>query len=332
MDLLIISRHLASPPLGSKQSAPSDEASTHGEEASTSSALPNAALDTLLCILVDSSQSLRVFEDCNGVQTVVKLLKRAQTPRDVRYDPSPDDVFTLNSLRRMKCLEFLYFYLMDEASPRPDLSMGTIEPIQLPSVSLSASSFDALAKPRYFPQSSRNSSSSSDDSFYSSGSSRSSSSSMSTSTSLSSSSMPVHTRNSSTIPQTPPSPTKASTPSQAKLRTLVMLQKEVDFMPVTPKKSHTSRLGVNPLRPSSAPNSPFKNFRPIPDDAGLETRHRDSSDGTSFGGERDRFSAKLENRDMVKTTEQKKEFLGFMLGNVDALVESVKRAGVWGLA
>jgi len=35
---------------------------------------------------------------------------------------------------------------------------------------------------------------------------------------------------------------------------------------------------------------------------------------------------------MVKTTEQKKEFLGFMLGNVDSLVESVKRAGVWGLA
>jgi hypothetical protein len=110
-----------------------------------------------------------------------------------------------------------------------------------------------------------------------------------------------------------------------------MLQQEVDFMPVTPKKSHTSRLGVDPFRPSSAPNSPFKNFRPIPDDANLETRHRDSSE-ESFGGERDHFIAKLGNRDMVKTTEQKKEFLGFMLGNVDALVESVKRAGVWGLA
>jgi hypothetical protein len=109
-----------------------------------------------------------------------------------------------------------------------------------------------------------------------------------------------------------------------------MLQKEVDFMPATPKKSHASRLGVDPLRPSSVPNSPFKNFRAIPDDMNLETRH--SSDGTSFGGDRDHVTAKLENRDMVKTTEQKKEFLGFMLGNVDALVESVKRAGVWGLA
>jgi len=109
-----------------------------------------------------------------------------------------------------------------------------------------------------------------------------------------------------------------------------MLQKEVDFMPATPKKSHTSRLSVDLLRPSSVPNSPFKNFRAIPDDANLETRHS-SSDRASFGGERGHIT-KLENLDMVKTTEQKKEFLGFMLGNVDALVESVKRAGVWGLA
>jgi len=109
-----------------------------------------------------------------------------------------------------------------------------------------------------------------------------------------------------------------------------MLQREVDFMPSTPKKTHASRLGVDPRRPSSAPNSPFKNFRAIPDDTSLETRH--SSDGTTFGGERDNAVSKSEHRDTVKTTEQKKEILGFMLGNVDALVEGVKRAGVWGLA
>jgi len=118
--------------------------------------------------------------------------------------------------------------------------------------------------------------------------------------------------------------------SFAKPRTLLMLQREVDFMPSTPKKTHASRLGVDPRRPSSAPNSPFKNFRAIPDDTSLETRH--SSDGTTFGGERDNAVSKSEHRDTVKTTEQKKEFLGFMLGNVDALVEGVKRAGVWGLA
>jgi len=102
-------------------------------------------------------------------------------------------------------------------------------------------------------------------------------------------------------------------------------------MPVTPKKSHVSRLGINgPLRPSSAPNSPFKNFRVTPDDANTETDRR--SGGNSFTSERDHVISKPEDRDMVKTTEQKKEFLGFMLGNVDALVEGVKRAGVWGLA
>lgn len=47
--------------------------------------LSSAVLDTLLCILVDSSPALRVFEDVNGVQYVVKILKRAGTPREVRY-------------------------------------------------------------------------------------------------------------------------------------------------------------------------------------------------------------------------------------------------------
>ena len=61
-----------------------------------------------------------------------------------------------------------------------------------------------------------------------------------------------------------------------------------------------------------------------------ETRH--CSDGAALGGEQDYSISKLDSRDMIKTTEQKKEFLGFMLGNVDALVEGVKRAGVWGLA
>jgi len=101
-------------------------------------------------------------------------------------------------------------------------------------------------------------------------------------------------------------------------------------MPSTPKKSHASRRGVDSLRPLSVPNSPFKNFRAIPDEATFETRH--SSDGVSFGGEREPVITQLENRDIIKTTEQKKELLSFMLGNVDALVESVKRAGVWGLA
>jgi len=105
-----------------------------------------------------------------------------------------------------------------------------------------------------------------------------------------------------------------------------MLQREVDFMPVTPKKSHASRLGLGPLRPSSTPNSPFRNFRTTPNEA-----NTGRSDGISFASEQEHAISNPEARDMVKTTEQKKELLGFMLGNVDALVEGVKRAGVWGL-
>lgn len=33
----------------------------------------------------------------------------------------------------------------------------------------------------------------------------------------------------------------------------------------------------------------------------------------------------------TRTTEEKKELLGTMLGNVDALVEGVRKAGIWGL-
>ena len=44
-------------------------------------------MDTLLCILVDSSPALRAFEEVNGVQAVVKILKRAGTPREVRWVP-----------------------------------------------------------------------------------------------------------------------------------------------------------------------------------------------------------------------------------------------------
>ena len=223
----------------------------------------------------------------------------------------------------MKCLEFLYFYLMDETSPRSDLSGVAIEPSHLLAAPLSPSPFiDTPIKFPHFAHSSRNASSSSEDSFNSSDSLRSSSSSSSSTTSLSSS---------STTSKTPPSPTKSS--SYTRPRSLLMLQREMDFIPVTPKKSHVSRLSVDPLRPLSVPNSPFKNFRTGPDgNDKMNSASFHERDGAAVGGEQNPAISKLGNQDTIKTTEQKKEFLGSMLGNVDALVEGVKRAGVWGLA
>ncbi|KAI0775406.1 cell division control protein 14, SIN component-domain-containing protein [Irpex lacteus] len=78
------------------------------DSTATSIPLANIVLDTLLCILVDAPSSLRVFESVNGVHTLVKMFKRAATPREVR----------------MRCIEFLYFYLMDESllsQPSQDL-------------------------------------------------------------------------------------------------------------------------------------------------------------------------------------------------------------------
>lgn len=44
-----------------------------------------AVLDTLLCLLVDAPTAIRVFEQVEGVEAVVKVLKRSETSRDIRY-------------------------------------------------------------------------------------------------------------------------------------------------------------------------------------------------------------------------------------------------------
>ncbi|KAJ4472911.1 cell division control protein 14, SIN component-domain-containing protein [Lentinula edodes] len=104
VDLLLASRHVPSS-IDSPASS-----STSSKRGVTPPSLTSAILDTMLCILVDSTPALRAFEECNGVQAIVKILKRAGSPREVR----------------MKCLEFLYFYLLDETKPSiPTTSMST---------------------------------------------------------------------------------------------------------------------------------------------------------------------------------------------------------------
>ncbi|KAL1743118.1 cell division control protein 14, SIN component-domain-containing protein [Schizophyllum fasciatum] len=124
VDLFVVSRHLYLSPddasrkaSGGSQNAPTTP-SASGESGAQSPSLPylsSVVLDTLLCILVDSPAALRMFEECSGVQSVVRILKRAGTPREVR----------------MKCLEFLYFYLLDESAALPT---PKAELINLPSM------------------------------------------------------------------------------------------------------------------------------------------------------------------------------------------------------
>lgn len=86
LDLLLASRHLSSliPLATTMTNTPS---SMRGETPTYTTSIPlsSIVLDTLLCVLVDSSSALRVFEECNGVQAVVKILKTAGMPREVRY-------------------------------------------------------------------------------------------------------------------------------------------------------------------------------------------------------------------------------------------------------
>ena len=119
-----------------------------------------------------------------------------------------------------------------------------------------------------------------------------------------------------TPPRSPTAPTGlASRRPFAKPRALALLQKDVDYTPLSPKKSSrsSSRYGT-PLRSStlgvgipSTPSTPTSSRRPSED-----------------------TSAVVEacNADGTRSTEQKKEYLGTMLGNVEALVAGVRSAAV----
>lgn len=89
LDVLLTSRHV---PWGStsKDSDKSPSPSSNGDGNASTNVNPAfmhltcVTLDTLLCILVDAPQGLRVFEELNGLQIIVKLLKRSGSPREIR--------------------------------------------------------------------------------------------------------------------------------------------------------------------------------------------------------------------------------------------------------
>ncbi|KIK39476.1 hypothetical protein CY34DRAFT_808264 [Suillus luteus UH-Slu-Lm8-n1] len=287
--------------------------------------LTSAVLDTLLCVLVDSSPALRAFEEVNGVQAVVKILKRAGTPREVR----------------MKCLEFLYFYLMDETPThvRPDetethslpSSPITTRPnspllpenkiFARPSSGASNISFACTST-----RSSSNSSTSSSSFFVSSGSSST------TSTSFDSIRTPSPIKKSSSTsaftssdPRTPPSsppliPFNArKIPAPLQSRSMLMLRKEVDYEPLSPKKPGGFRPGLG-ITDTPIPTTPSM------------SRLRETTSSKTFSSSRtEDTEARTSRHDRVRTIDEKKEILGSMLGNVDALVDGVRKAGIWGL-
>jgi len=101
-----------------------------------------------------------------------------------------------------------------------------------------------------------------------------------------------------------------------------MLRKDIDYVPQSPKKISRSGFGTSKH-------------------ASISRTELESEDDCRWlghptpGGQHDpeemsSGSRKLD-RGVIRTTEEKKELLGTMLGNVDALVEGVRKAGIWGL-
>lgn len=110
-----------------------------------------------------------------------------------------------------------------------------------------------------------------------------------------------------------------------------MLRKDVDidYVPISPKKPRP--LGVTPkvreLRELSTGSRSMPLLGTHPKDPFDISRHHYGRDtGSDEHGKSKRLGYHG-----IRTTDEKKEILGGLLGNVDALVEGVRKAGIWGL-
>ncbi|KAF9555343.1 CDC14-domain-containing protein [Agrocybe pediades] len=358
LEVFLASRHVPSTSDVNQKSKPTTTTPPH---------LSSITLDTLLCILVDSSTALRAFEEVNGIQSVVKILKRAGTPREVR----------------MKCLEFLYFYLLDETPNSDDLKRNDpsppptrpATPIKAPKPYLSSTPMHPSSRygsSTFSLSTSRNAMSTSTSS---TASSRSTSGSSFCSTSSNASSFtaassvpasptkdafpaaltrpPVKTpakRITTPYHRSPPtSPPFSSAAKYPQLRSMMMLKKDVDYVPQSPKKeglgarlAHRKSLSTSTISTYSRSRSQLSLSESKRDDveanvmsimdAHIISPTKPVGGGGNIPGTTENSDKKHEREGKWKTTEEKKELLGTMLGNVDALVEGVRKAGIWGLA
>jgi hypothetical protein len=118
---------------------------------------------------------------------------------------------------------------------------------------------------------------------------------------------------------------------------------DIDYVPISPKKTKFARidsLGTSSIAPKVRELrdlSTGSRSMPTLSNASVATSTKDPF-GTSraYGhdtepdehGKQDGLGY---SRSRVRTAEEKKEILGGMLGNVDALVDGVRKAGIWGL-
>ncbi|KAG6330352.1 hypothetical protein ID866_8739 [Astraeus odoratus] len=256
--------------------------------------LSSAVLDSLLCILVDSSPALRTFEEVNGVQAIVKILKRAGTPREVSTDLSVNTVladihptkytFTEARTKNLPSSAFGYFKSINYIFVIIFVINRLIYIVVLDLVHI-------VVKKSY-----------------------------------SASALPPDPH---TPPGSPPPGSDFAKPMTRAVqsRSMFLLRKEVDYEPQSPKKIQISSLGVGGGHSASRLRDRATGRSEHSGGSSSSLRQVDVADNS--GADYERGGSKHER---VRTTDEKKEILGTMLGNVDALVEGVRRAGIWGLS
>jgi hypothetical protein len=116
---------------------------------------------------------------------------------------------------------------------------------------------------------------------------------------------------------------------------MMMLKKEVDYIPQSPKK--VAGLGARYPHGYSSNLSSSNSFHSRSKSQLISTKSLceemglDVSSPSKQSLERTTAVVTVGRQEKWRTTEEKKELLGTMLGNVDALVEGVRKAGIWGL-
>lgn len=221
----------------------------------------------------------------------------------------------------MKCLEFIYFYLMNESpsASQDKLSLDVVTP-------------PSPTKPSHHTLSSRNS--------------QSSRATVSTSSEASDALLAVDRTASSTslsptptLSGTPPlTPTKSSgkfflrsqcDENEHHITPLSLLRKDVEFVPLSPKKAQIAGLGLGNRRPGAFPIASRRGQR-MPSPLGRTTSEDTLLDSEQSVDGDDSYTVAGIEVNTVRTTEEKKELLSHLLGNVDALVEGIRSAGIWG--
>jgi len=116
---------------------------------------------------------------------------------------------------------------------------------------------------------------------------------------------------------------------------MMMLKKEVDYIPQSPKK--VAGLGARHPHGHSSNLSSSNRFHSRSKSQLISTKSLceeldlDVTSPSKQNLERTAAVVTVGRQEKWRTTEEKKELLGTMLGNVDALVEGVRKAGIWGL-